>query len=392
MTPSPSRRLTLACLAALTPARVFAAGAGEALYAYVGAYTPNGGGIHVFRMDSKTGRLQPLNVTSGIANPTWLIIDQRARRLFALAETADYGPNRTGSVTAYSIGRDGALTALNTVGSGAAGPAHLSLHPSGRFVFVSDYRKGAVAVLPVDAVGRLGEAVDVRFPEALPPEPSSTEGGNFTVSDHTGPHMHMAMMDPSNRWLVGADAGSDRLYVWRLDPANGRLSAAPAPFAAAPPGSAPRHFAFSRSGRRLFVLQEHDARIATWDFDPATGALRQISSISSLPEGFAGSNLGSELAFSPGDRFLYAANRLRDAITQFEVASDGRLTRRNETWTQGDYPRSFNFTPDGRWLIACCQHSDALTSFRVDPANGRLTFTGAFTPVGSPACVAFTRA
>jgi 6-phosphogluconolactonase (cycloisomerase 2 family) len=61
----------------------------------------------------------------------------------------------------------------------------------------------------------------------------------------------------------------------------------------------------------------------------------------------------------------------------------------SEEWTRGDYPRSFNFDPTGRFLYSCNQRADAITGFRVDPATGRLTFTGQYVAVGTPSCIVF---
>lgn len=388
--PQLTRRLALAGAAsALSVARAQAAVSAH-VFAYVGTYTPNGGGVHSFRFDPATGELTPLAVTGGIANPTWLTVDAARRRLFALGETADYGPRRTGSVTAFAIGADGALERLNTVSSGAAGPAHMGLHPSGRFLFAANYMGGAVAVLPVGGDGRLGEPTDVRTGERRPP-PSASVGppGTFGVSDHASPHMHMVTSDPQGRFVLACDAGSDRLYVWRLDASSGRLVPAETPFVETPPGSAPRHFVFTPDGRFVHVLQEHDGRVATYAYDGRTGRLARLRLTPTLPPGFAGSDLASEIALSADGRFLYAANRMRDTVAVFAATPDGALRRVGERWTQAEYPRSFGLSPDGRWMVCCCQKSDSLTTFRLDRTSGLPAFTGAFTPVGSPAAVVF---
>ena len=54
------------------------------------------------------------------------------------------------------------LEPLNTVASGGAGPTYISFHPSGQFLLVANYFGGSVAVLPVLADGRLGDAADVK--------------------------------------------------------------------------------------------------------------------------------------------------------------------------------------------------------------------------------------
>ena len=390
-----SRRVAAAGLLAGASVRPTAAATPAAVRrerVYVGTYTPNGGGVHVFDFDTRTGALSPVTVMRGIANPTWLVVDAPRRRLFALSEVGDYGPARTGAVAAFALREDGGLDPINTVGSGGAGPAHMALHPSGRHLLVANYGGGSVAVLPVGGDGRLGEPTDVRQGAPRPVPQVADPTGNFAGSDHAGSHMHMVAADPTGRFVIACDAGADRIHVWRFDAEHGRLYPARQATTDTPPGSAPRHFVFQPGGRVLHVLREHDARIASYTFDPASGDLRLLGVTPTLPEGFSGSDLASELAISDDGRTLYAANRLRNAITTFTVSASGRLRRVAETWAEGDYPRSFGLSRDGRWLLCACQRSDALTTFRVGPRGGAPTFTGAFTAVGSPAAVVFAAA
>jgi 6-phosphogluconolactonase (cycloisomerase 2 family) len=86
---------------------------------------------------------------------------------------------------------------------------------------------------------------------------------------------------------------------------------------------------------------------------------------------------------------VYAANRLHDSIAIFSVGGSGKLTLEGETWTRGDYPRSFTVDPTGNFLFSCNQRSDALTSYRVTGDGGNVKFTGNYTPVGNPAIIVF---
>ena len=84
-------------------------------------------------------------------------------RLYSANETDRVGEDKQGTVSAFAIDRsDGNLQLLNTVRSGGAGPTFVSLHPSGRFLLVANYFGGSVAVLPILADGRLGEATDIK--------------------------------------------------------------------------------------------------------------------------------------------------------------------------------------------------------------------------------------
>jgi len=88
-------------------------------------------------------------------------------------------------------------------------------------------------------------------------------------------------------------------------------------------------------------------------------------------------------------RFVYAGNRLHDSIGLFAVGADGTLAHVDDEWTRGNYPRSFNFDPTGRFLYCCNQRGDNVVAFRVDSKTGRLSFTGHYTPVGNPSCIVF---
>ena len=105
--------------------------------------------------------------------------------------------------------------------------------------------------------------------------------------------------------------------------------------------------------------------------------------------GFAGTNFSSEIRVSADGRFVCAANRLHDSIAIFSVGADGKLTCRGEEWTHGDYPRSITLDPSGNFLYSCNQLADSITCFRVNRQTGRLSFTGHYAAVGSPAILLF---
>ena len=129
--------------------------------------------------------------------------------------------------------------------------------------------------------------------------------------------------------------------------------------------------------------------LVVFDYDTARGILTAKQTLSSLPKGFAGTNFTSEVVVSSDGRFVYAANRLHDSIAWFSIGREGRLKFAGESWTRGDYPRSFNIDPTGTFLYSCNQRSDAITAFRVNRETGGLSFTGQYTPVGTPAIIVF---
>lgn len=363
-------------------------------YAYVGTYTPNGGGIYLFRIDRASGALIQLQVVDDVRNPSWIALNPAQNRLYAVSEIENFQSSRAGAVVTYSIDPASMqLTRMSAVNSAGTAPVYVSVHPSGKWVFVANYAGGSVAVFPVAADGTLGEASDVR-PSVGPRHHARAiddPAGQFAVSDHDGPHPHMVASDPTGQFVIANDAGLDLTLVWKLDAQAGRLLPAEMPVLIAPSGSAPRHFVFHPSGRFFYNLYEHDAKVTVYDYDGTRGALRLKQSLSTLPPHFAGSNLASEILISPDGRFLYVGNRLHGTVAVFSIGEDGQLRATGEVWTHADSPRSVAIDPSGEFLFSCNQRSDSITSFRINTANGMPGFTGRYEPVGSPAVMVMPR-
>jgi 6-phosphogluconolactonase len=371
------------------------------ILAYVGSYSSpqgpegskgHGEGIYLFEMNPGTGALSQREVFPDPSNPSWLAFNPSRTHLYAGNETGTFEGAHSGSVSAFSIDRsNGHLMPLNTVSSGGAGPAHLSVHPSGRYVFVANYAGGTVAVLPIRPNGELGTATDIKQDRGTMGSIHATSAppGSFAISGHDSPHAHMIQSDPSGQFVLSTDLALDQIFIWKFDAQTGTLTANQPPSVSLPSGDGPRHFAFHPNGRWLYSLQEESSTLVTFDYDGTNGRLTAKQTISSLPKGFAGTNFTSEVMVSPDGKFVYAANRLHDSIAFFLIGASGALTFAGEAWTRGDYPRSFNIDPTGNFLFSCNQRGDAIATFRIDRETGALTFTGQYTAVGTPAIIIF---
>ncbi|MES2788839.1 MAG: lactonase family protein [Planctomycetota bacterium] len=392
-------------IAGLLPAQ-----AGEArgpLMAYVGTFSSplrdvlptqvdlppgNGRGIHLFRVDRATGAMAPAGIHELGTSPSCLVPNAAGTRLYSANETDRVGENKEGTVSAFSINRaDGSLELLNTVRSGGAGPTYVSIHPSGRFLFVANYFGGSVAVLPILADGRLGPATDIKNDAGKigPTRATNAPPGSFAVSGHDRTHAHMIQADPAGRFVLHVDLGLDQIFIWKFDDQKGVLTPAEQLVVSLPPGDGPRHFHFHPNGRWFYSIQEEGSTIVLFDYAAATGRLTSRQTISTLPPGFAGSNFCSEILVSADGQFVYAGNRLHDSIGIFSVGPNGDLTFVGEEWTHGNYPRSFNFDPTGQFLYCCNQRGDNIAVFQVDRKTGGLKFTGHYVPVGNPSIIVF---
>jgi 6-phosphogluconolactonase len=401
---------TSTALATLTPtasrrSRARGRQSAKPLVAYVGTFSSplrdtlptqvdlppgNGRGIHIFDVDRATGGMAPRGVVEMGTSPSCLAVNGPGTRLYSANETDRVGEGKHGTASAFAVDRtSGRLELLNSVGTGGPGPTYVGVHPGGHHLLVANYFGGSVAVLPILPDGRLGEASDVKADAGAvgPIRAANAPLGSFAVSGHDRTHAHMIQADRSGRFVLHADLGLDRIFVWRFDDQRGVLEPNDPPSISLPPGDGPRHFHFHPNGRWLYSIQEESSTIVLFDYESSTGRLSMRQTISTLPPGFAGSNFCSEILVSIDGRYVYAGNRLHDSIGILSIGSDGRLSYVGDEWTRGDYPRSFSVDPEGRFLYCCNQRADNVSVFRVDRESGRLSFTGDYIPVGNPSMI-----
>ena len=374
---------TFALLAALVAA--LPAVAADSLV-YFGTYTgPKSQGIYVSRFDAATGRLSTPELAVATPNPSFLVSHPNGRRLYAVNELDEFRGEKAGSASAFAIdATTGRLSLLGDASTKGTGPCHLSLDKTARHLFVANYGGGSVAVLPVREEGGLGPASSF-----------VQHTGRGPKDNQEAPHAHAIAVDPANRFALVADLGLDKLLVYAFDAAAGTLGVAPATFAALKPGSGPRHFAFHPNGRFVFEVNEITLTLGSFRYDPASGSLTEIQTVSTLPDGVAVTPemSGAEIEIHPSGRFVYASNRGHDSIAVFAVDGDkGTLRKVEVVLAGGKTPRGFTLDPTGAFLLAANQGSDTVVVFRIDPATGRLTRTAHSVTVGTPVSVAFAPA
>lgn len=358
----------------------------QAQFAWVGTYSPNGEGLYRFQVNPADGALSGKTLVSQLANPAQLTADAKGKTLYVASES------EKGVVVAYAIAADGSLSKLNEISTHGAGPVYLSLTPDGKFLLVANYVSGSKAVLPVLADGRLAEASDTQQDQgpAGAAKPAAAVEGSFAVSDHNGPHAHMIATDLSGKFVFSTDLGLDRIYQYRLS-ADGKLQPnTPAWIPASSAGAGPRHFVFHPDGHSVYLINEEASTLTHYLLNRKTGTLSEAATVSALPAGYKGTSFAAGLVIDKAGKNLYVANRLHNSIAHFAIEANGTLTQKDDVWTRGDYTRTLTLSPDGKTLYAMNQRSDNITRFKVDPANGALSFTNDYTAVGAPSQLVLT--
>jgi 6-phosphogluconolactonase len=355
--------------------------AGESLV-YLGTYTgAKSQGIYVSKFDSVTGKLSAPELAAEITNPTYLAVAPGGNFLYAVSEVDEIGGKRTGAVAAFALDtKTGKLTPLNQQNSGGSGPCHISVDATGKCLLVANYGGGNIAALPIHADGSLGEATTIL----------QHSGSSVNASRQTGPHAHSIFPSPDNRFTLDCDLGLDKIFINHLDAAAAKLTPSDPPFATVTPGSGPRHLVFSADGKFVYVINEMAGTITIFSYVATNAAMSEVQTISTLPKDFSGNNTAAEIALAPSGKFLYASNRGHDSIAQFSVdQKTGKLTFVEHQSTLVRTPRHFAIDPSGRWLLAENQGSDSVVVFAIDPENGKLKFTGRVLSIGAPVCAVF---
>jgi 6-phosphogluconolactonase len=337
-----------------------------------------GEGIHVFEMDPDTGLLTKRSVTKA-PGPGWITLDPTESFLYAAIDG--------NQLSSFAIKQPNAsLTPLNAQPTGSTGSAYISVDPTRRYVVGASWDSGTVSVLPIRPDGQLGAVTDVVQQTGDPgPHPDQTQA-----------RAHMTAFDPSGRWTVVTDLGLDRLYVYRLDTASGRLVANFPPYLQFERGRGPRHLAFHPNGQFAYVINELNSTMTVVRWDPAYGTFQEIQNESTLPADWKGKKWSAEVAVHPSGQFVYGSNRGSggdsDDIVIFSIDQNtGRLTLAGHTPTLGQVPRNFNIDPSGRFLICVHQDSNNVVTFLIDQVTGALTPTGQSLEVINAICTQFAQ-
>ncbi len=348
-------------------------------YLLVGTYTSGKSkGIYVYSFDEKNATVDLLS-TAPIKNPSYLAVSPDKKTVYSVVETADTTDGVVGGgVTAFSFdATNGKLTAMNTQASGGTNPCYVSVTKSEKWVFAANYSSGTLSEFPVIDNGNIGAASQTIAHTGTGPNKNRQEG----------PHVHSTVLSPDDNYLFVPNLGIDKVMIYRINSATGKLTPAPQPFVATAPGSGPRHFDFAPNKRFAYLMEEMSGDVVTYGYN--NGSLKQLQSISSIPDNFKGNVGAADIHVSPDGKFLYCSNRDDgNTITIFSINQQtGKLKVAGHQSTLGKTPRNFNFDPSGNFLLVANQNSDNIVIFKINKKTGLLTDTDKRIEVPNPVCV-----
>lgn len=292
------------------------------------------------------GALTVLTGVNGVPDPAYLALAPNGRTLYAVSETTD------GKVAAYDVTGERPRLAGSPVPVGGDGPTHLGVFAG--HVLTANYGSGSVTAVPVRPDGTLAPA-----PSAV----LQHVGAGPRAPRQQGPHAHQVQPDPSGRWAVSVDLGTDSVRVCALTATGLALHRE----TALRPGSGPRHLAFHPDGTHAYVVNELTPTVVVCRWDAAEGSLKPLAEVPLLPGAPAGDAYPSGVVVSPDGRFVWTATRGEDVLSVLAAEGDG-LRLLATVPCGGHWPRAI--TESNGVLYVANERSGDVTWFVLDPASG----------------------
>lgn len=350
---------------------------------YVGTFSDRGSkGIYVLEFDRNSGDLNIIQTISSKKSPNFLAVGPQGRFLFsANSQGLDQMPD-WGSVSSYAIDPStGKLTTINDQPSYGKGACHVSVYPTGRWIFVSNYSEGNFSILPVTADGKIGASSQrMQF-----------KGSSTDPKRQTGPHTHSAIPSPDGSFLYVSDLGTDKVMIFKFNNRNGTITPAKQPFEKVTNGSGPRHFVVHKNGEMAFLAEEISSTLNAFKVNPNDGSLTSIYRKSTLPVGFNEYNKVADIHLNPSGNNLYVSNRGHNSIAIFDVIAETAHVKFKRTVSSGgETPRNFMIDPSGQFAFVANQDSDNVVLFNIVD-EGNLIQTDKSISIPSPVCVEYLR-
>ncbi|WP_129310898.1 lactonase family protein [Streptomyces sp. L2] len=333
--------------------------------AFIGSFTAAGGpGLVTAEVRPDNGALTPTTSLRTVPDPSYLALSPDGAMLYAVSETAE------GEVAAFRVDGDAPELAGPSVPVDGSGPTYLGLYAG--HVLTANYGSGSVTAVPVRPDGTLGTG-----PSGL----LQHSGSGPHDRRQRGPHAHQVQADPTGRWAVSVDLGTDSVRVCTLEDGAPVLHRE----IALRPGCGPRHLAFHPDGEHAYVVNELTPTVTVCRWDADAGSLKPLTEVPVLAGAPSGDAYPSGIVVSPDGRHVWTATRGEDVLSTLAVEGDGlRLT--GTVPCGGHWPRAL--TEHAGLLYAANERSGDVTWFTVDERTGLPRYDGSVR-VTAASCVIF---
>jgi 6-phosphogluconolactonase len=342
----------------------------------IGTYTKgcDSKGIYMYKFDSDTGDFNFKNASENTVNPSYLTVSTDNSFVYSVNENGNES-----KVSAFSYTpSNGKLDFINSQNSMGADPCYIINDEKN--VIVANYSGGNIAVFGKNSDGSIGEAKQV----------VQHYGKGSNVKRQEGPHVHMVHFSPDRKFVLSNDLGNDKVYSYEYNPNSNRTALKLKDSFAVAAGSGPRHLAFSKNGKYIYLLQELTGGLTIFCY--SKGKLKKVDQTTILEKDFQGTFTGADIHISPDGKFLYASNRGEaNTISTFKILKNGKLESQGQTSSLGKGPRNFAIDPTGNFLLVAHQYTNDIVIFKRNKSTGALTYSGKRIALCAPVCLVFTK-
>ncbi len=350
-------------------------------FAYVGTYTgPESKGIYGYRFRTVDANFEPLGLMAEVANPSSLVVHPSNMLVYAASEK-DKDGKADGFLFSYAVSaKTGKLTLMNSVSTRGGGPSDLAIDHNGWMLLATNTATGSVVSFHTDGDGSIYRQSSA-FVEHPKPGPKDKPGV---------PQPDGVVITPDNFFVFVSDLGLNKIFSYRFNPSQATFWANKPADLTLKHGEGPRHLVFRPDEKFAYGVNQKNSTVTVYSYDRVAGSISEGDTTSTLPEGFAGTNLGSDIKVHSSGKFLYVSNQGSDTIAVFSIdKKDGSLDKVQQVASQGKTLRSLEIDPTGRYLFAVNQDSHTVTTFEIDHKSGSLTPAGKPLSVHSPASLKF---
>jgi len=375
--------------AGLLPVSVASDPAGKFVYVANQATT---GTVAGFAANAMTGQLTPLQgspFTAGSLTAA-AVVHPNGQFLYAVNFSSQGQPAVSdGTVSAFNIGLDGALTPIpGSPFPAGKSPTAMAIDPTGKFAYVANFSANTAhvtafvvqpngslqalalqnipvnpsAAIVVDPTGKFvftaNEIDDSVSAYVINTNPGPSAGTLTKVQGSpfgAGGDPNSLAVDPLGRFLYVSNESSKNVSGYRIDPGNGRLTALPgSPY---PVGAVPQSISVDPSGHFVYTTN-FDAQpgdfsnntLTTFSIEQNTGALTSAGVIRGREDPSAMAFIKGPPPVTYTPTFAYTANHGSNDLSGFQIDSANGQLAALGAFPAGSTPRSTAITPNGQFL------------------------------------------
>jgi 6-phosphogluconolactonase (cycloisomerase 2 family) len=326
--------------------------------------------------------VSPYTSASGVLTPGTMKNAQSAPSAIAVdAGMYAYVTNsNSNTISAYSINSvSGALTALTDVDAGTVGnqtsiatgagthPYAIAIHPSGKFAYVTNYSTNSVSAYSIGSDGALAK-IDAD---------GATAGNQTSIAARSGP-ISIAI-DPAGGYAYVANA-NDVLYggsvsVYSINTTTGALTAIDADgnggssdtYISA--GTTSYSVAVDPTGSYLYVANEGSNSVSAFDIgNNGAGTLSAKGPISD--------HVSNPVAIAthPALQYAYVVNTGNNSVSVYSISS-GTLAYQSQAPT-GNNPSSISIDSTGQYAYVTNYGDNSVTAYAINQSDGSLSTAG----------------